>query len=134
MRRSSGHGLGSRTRRWSSVYLLGFLLAVAAAPHRHLNSLEDLVSEAPSDSGVFLETSPCDTGGETRIQPARLVDDDPCMACFHHDYSASMSPFFVLDQTFTALWNTPALPGLDVPEPASESPASRSPPDLARSS
>jgi hypothetical protein len=95
-----------------------------------LNSLEDLVSEGPSDSGVFLETDPSDPGGETRIQPARLVDDDPCMACFHHDYAASMAAIFVLDQTFSALRNVPALPEREAPEPATESLSSRSPPSL----
>ena|SRR5258706_7053422 len=133
-RGNSGRGLGSRARRWSSLYLLGFLLAVAATPHRHLNSIEDLVSEGRSDSGFFLETAPPDAGGEARVQAARLVDDDPCLACFHHDYSASMSAVFVLDQAFTALRSVPAPPALGVPEPVFESPASRSPPGPARSS
>ena len=129
-RGSSGHGLGGRARRWSSFYLLGFLLAVAGAPHRHLNSLEDLVSEGPSDSGFFLEVGPCDPGGETRIQPARLVDDEPCMACFHHDYSASAAAPFVFDLTFAALWKVPARPGIQVPQPDSDFSASRSPPPV----
>ena|SRR5438477_115977 len=131
MRRgSSDHRFGARARRWSSFYLLGFLFAVAAAPHRHLNSLEDLVSEGPSDSGSFLEAGPSDPGGETRIQAARLVDDDPCMACFHHDYSASASETFVFDLTFAALRKIPALPGLEMPEPVSGFSVSRSPPSL----
>lgn len=130
--RPSLPGIRSAPRRATSLYVLGFLLAVAAAPHRHLNSLEDLVSSGPSDSGIFVKTLSADPAGETRIQGACVVDDDPCLACFHHDYAAAVAASFVLDGTFTPLRYVPAPAGLAVSDPASEFPVSRSPPDLTR--
>lgn len=103
IRVTSGRRLVGRARRSVSLYLLGFLLTVAIAPHRHLNSFEDLLSEGPSDSGIFIESAPPDRTGGTRVQRARLVDDDPCMACFHSDYVASAQRLFVLNRTFTPL-------------------------------
>ena len=130
--RPSRPGIGCGPRRAASLYLLGFLLAVAAAPHHHLNSFEDLLSEGPSDSGIFIKAFPADPAGETRIQRACVVDDDPCLACFHDDYAASAAAPFVLDRTFTPLRDVLAPAGLAGPESASESLASRSPPDLTR--
>jgi len=111
-----------------SLYLLGFLLAVAVAPHRHLNSFADLLSEGPSDSGMFVQAGSSHADGEARIDRAFLVDDDPCLACFHHDYAATASTPFVIDRTLTPRREVQASPGPSVPEPTSESPASRSPP------
>lgn len=141
---SSGYGLASRTRRGASLYLLGFLLSVAVAPHRHLNSLEDLLSDGPSDSGVFV-ASPIgapESGG--CLSSSRLIDDDPCLACFHHDYSASfgssfhfsvslgLSPasFLPLERSLFPL--TPALAKAAIRAPPSESSAPRSPPSPAQ--
>ena len=121
-------GLRSRARRSASLYLLGFLLAVAVAPHRHLNSLADLLSEGRSDSGMFVEAGLPDAGGGALIRPARLVDDDPCLACFLHDYAASAPTALVVDQTLTPRLEVPASRERSVPETVSESPASRSPP------
>jgi hypothetical protein len=121
-------GLRSRARRFASLYLLGFLLAVAVAPHRHLNSFADLLSDGPSDSGMFVEAGPPDPAGGARIQPARLVDDDPCLACFHHDYAATASTSLVVVQTLTPHLEFLATARRSAPEPASEFLASRSPP------
>ena len=121
-------GLRSRARRSMSLYLLGFLLAVAVAPHRHLNSFADLLSEGQSDSGTFIDAGLSDARGKARIHSARLMDDDPCLACFHDDYAATASTAFVVDRTLTPHLEVPASARQSVPEPASESPASRSPP------
>ena len=121
-------GLRSRARRSTSFSLLAFLLAVAVAPHRHLNSLADILSEGRSDSGMFVQGGSSNAGGEARIVRAFLVDDDPCLACFHHDYAATASTPFVIDRTLTPRREVQASPGPSVPEPTSESPASRSPP------
>jgi hypothetical protein len=116
-RRPSARGLGSGARRGVSLYLLGFLLAVAVAPHRHINSLEDLLSDGPSDSGIFIEARPVDPTAATQVQSARLVDDDPCLACFHHDYDASAQQLFVLSRTFTPRQEIDALPVVTLADP-----------------
>jgi len=121
-------GLQSRARCSASLYLLGFLLAVAVAPHHHLNSYDDLLSDGPSDSGMFVEAGPADPAGAARIQPARLVDDDPCLACFHQDYAATASTSLVVVQTLTPHLEFLASARRSVPEPISEFLASRSPP------
>ena len=120
--------LRRRVRRSTSFYLLAFLLAVAVAPHHHLNSLADLLSEGRSDSGMFVQAGSSDADGEARIDRAFLVDDDPCLACFHYDYAATTSTSFVVDRTLTPRLEAPASARQSIPEPASESPASRSPP------
>jgi len=120
--------LRSRARRSTSFSLLAFLLAVAVAPHHHLNSFADLLSEGRSDSGTFIDAGLSDAPGEARIRSARLVSDDPCLACFHRDYAAAPSTTFVVDRTLTPHLEVPASARRSVPEPASESPASRSPP------
>ena len=130
--RPSRPGIGSAPRRAASLYLLGFLLAVAGAPHRHLNSLEDLLSDGPSDSGTFV-ASPVGAGGDgPSLSSSCAIDDDPCLACFHNDYAASPAAAILLAEDFVALSSIAALPGPAIPEPLSESPASRSPPDGPR--
>ena len=121
----------SLLRRLGAFYALAFLFAVAAAPHRHLNSVEDLLSDGLSDSGFFIEGRGADASREARVSGFRLMDDDPCLACFHHDYAASASVLFVLGETFRPLQRIPPLPGRAIPEPVTESPASRSPPNLS---
>lgn len=92
-RRLDGLGL----RRFAALYLLVFLAAVAAAPHRHLNALEDLLFDGPSDSGVVLEGSATlDPTAGTQWSSARFTDDDPCLACFHNDWATDTEPIAVL--------------------------------------
>jgi hypothetical protein len=128
----SGSGAPSKAfssgrRRLVAFYCLGFLFAVAFAPHRHLNSFEDLITDGRSDSGVFLEAWGA-ADGETRIGGLRWVDDDPCLACFHHDYASSAIALFVLAGSFTSLEPVPPHPDRPILEPVPGSPASRSPP------
>jgi hypothetical protein len=78
------------SRRFFALYGLIFFLAVAAAPHHHLNSIEDLLSDGPSDSGVFIEASgPGHPISGLGVHACRLVDDEPCLACFNHDFVAA---------------------------------------------
>jgi hypothetical protein len=77
---------------------------------------------------MFVQAGSSHADGEARIERAFLVDDDPCLACFHHDYAATASTPFVVDRTLTPHLEFLASPRRSVPEPASESPASRSPP------
>src|SRR5713101_3856980 len=103
-------------RRGAALYGVIFLLAVAFAPHRHFNSLEDLLSDGPSDSGIFVMSPVGAPEGSPSLSSSRLIDDDPCLACFHHDYAASARRLFVLRQTFTPLKEIPALSTLSVAE------------------
>jgi hypothetical protein len=111
---------------------VAFLLAVALAPHSHVNSFEDLLSDGPSDSGIFVaspvgvpESVPC-------LSSLRLIDDDPCLACFHNDYFASPAAIAVPSTGFVSLSQVSTPPDPAIPGPLSESPASRSPPDSLR--
>lgn len=108
-----------------------FFLAVAAAPHRHLNPIEDLLSDGPSDSGLVLAQTAPSEGGEPLVQPLRILDDDPCLACFLHDFVGAAAPVFVLSSPSTCLARigTVSLPA--IPEPATSIPASRSPPSFS---
>jgi len=81
-----------------------FLLAVAFAPHRHFNSLEDLLSDGPSDSGIFVMSPVGAPEGSPSLSSSRLIDDDPCLACFHHDYAASASSSFHFPAGSVCLW------------------------------
>src|SRR5262249_27850660 len=85
-------GLRERLRVLAALHGLAFFLAVAIAPHSHANSLEDLLSDGPSDSGIFVEQTSTTTEPGVWFQAARLVDDDPCLACFHNDFKAAAEP------------------------------------------
>src|SRR5215470_14089466 len=76
-----------RFGRGASTYLALFLLAVAAAPHQHLNDLEDLLLDQRSDSGVVAQTVGMARISENpTIQPVHVVQDIPCPACFTSDF------------------------------------------------
>jgi hypothetical protein len=80
----------SRCRRGAGIYLGFFFLAVAAAPHDHLNGLDDLLLDQPSESGVvFAAPAPAQGGGEKTWGPFELLQDVPCLACFTRDFAAS---------------------------------------------
>lgn len=81
----SGALRGSLPRRVGALYLLTFFLAAAAAPHRHRNDLDDLLSEGPSNSGILVEARPGGHEGRT-LEGFRLVPDESCLACFQHDF------------------------------------------------
>src|SRR5262245_62126245 len=86
--RLCGRGVGA--------YLAFFLLAVAAAPHRHLNDLEDLLLDQRSDSGILVEAvGTPDASAEPAFQPIRFVPDIPCPACFTRDFVSAPTPAFL---------------------------------------
>jgi hypothetical protein len=119
-------------RRFAAVYVLAFLAAVTLAPHRHLNSFEDLVSDGPSDSGIVLEASrPQDPMAGPRWSSARFTDDDPCLACFHNDWATEAIAFLVLAPRFSPTTLTRTLHDPLIPAPRAGARHSRAPPALA---
>lgn len=127
-RRLDGLGL----RRFGALYLLLFLAAVAIAPHRHVNAIEDLLSDGPSDSGLVLEGSwPQDPAAGPQWSSARFTDDDPCLACFHNDWATEPIALLVLAPTFrpTTLGRTLLLAAFPAPPPGPG--RSRAPPASA---
>jgi hypothetical protein len=88
--RPAGDGLRRCTRRVLSVCFLVLLTGAAAAPHRHKNDLADLLTEAPSDSGVFLDVAPIGGCDATPLaESVHWIDDDPCPACLPSDFVAA---------------------------------------------
>ena len=125
-------------REWmrilAALHGLAFFIAVAVAPHSHANSLEDLLSDGPSDSGIFMEqTSASAPEPGVWFRAARLVDDDPCLACFQNDFQAATEPVssILITPIFTLLAQTVVFPSSVEPTPPTEPPHSRAPPPIA---
>jgi hypothetical protein len=114
-------------RRCSAYFLLALFAAVAAAPHHHLNPVADLVSDGPSNSGRFAQF---DGDADLGFAAGSLVDDESCLACFHHDFVSSPAAHVAVVPIFQPLQreadrNTPAL-GHDLPaDTVSRAPPSR---------
>lgn len=97
-------------RRLAALHLLAFLSAAAMAPHRHINSIEDLGSDGPSDSGiVLLGSAQQNLSAGPQWDAVRFADDDPCLACFHNDWATEPIAFLILAPSFspTTLTRTP---------------------------
>jgi hypothetical protein len=77
--------LVTRWRRAAAVYLAVFFCAVAAAPHDHLNGLEDLLLDQPSDSGIIAQPLAHPVHGAA-VTPLHYVHDIACPACFTTDF------------------------------------------------
>jgi hypothetical protein len=115
-----------------SVYLVLFFLAVAAAPHHHLNGLEDLLLDERSDSGVLIETpASAGTAAGTALSSFHFVRDIPCLACFTHDFfcAAVSSTVFVSHLERLELGHPPA--DVSTPERFPGDTSSRGPPRLS---
>jgi hypothetical protein len=122
----------SRLRRSVAQGLIGFLIAVAIAPHQHRNSISDILSDGPSNSGVILEEDTTfDVASGPRLSRDRFIDDVPCLACFHHDFAAAAALWFQQTAILRFLGQAPKSPRPEPPEPSPEDPASRSPPSLS---
>ena len=125
---------GRGIRQLAGFYLLAFFLAVSIAPHRHANSFEDLITDGPSDSGVFAEGSPFDDPtAAPHWGSARVRNDDPCLACFHHDFDSATEviALLALSPTFASMPATPAPFELGCPDTPERPDRSRAPPALA---
>src|SRR5262249_40080968 len=106
-----------RCGRPMSAYLVFFLVAVAAASHRHVNDLEDLLLDQRSDSGIVIqEVGTPNVPGDLAFQPIRLVRDVPCPACFAQDVVSTPTPVFLFLADPAQLPLTPSL--ADAPRPA----------------
>jgi hypothetical protein len=120
----------SLPRRAVSFYGVAFLLAAAIAPHRHLNSIDDLVSDAPSDSGILDQAqSPDDPRAGLKMAACQIVEDRPCLACFQHDFAVTaVSPFRLVHHPhpLALCSKAPTSPAPVIPHGLL---ASRSPPD-----
>jgi hypothetical protein len=119
-------------RRAASGYLVLFFVAVAAAPHHHLNGLEDLLLDQRSDSGILTET-PAYTGAAAgaALCSVHFVKDIPCLACFTCDFfcAAASSIVFVSHLERLALGPPPA--NVLTPELLLGDTSSRGPPRLS---
>lgn len=83
----------SRVRRAVGTYLVLFLLAVAGAPHQHVNDLEDLLLDEPSDSGTLFENDGSwNVDERTGLTAFNVVQDHPCLACFNRDFVSAPAP------------------------------------------
>jgi hypothetical protein len=115
--------------RWiGAAYAIVFLAATSAPPHHHLNGIEDLLSDGPSDSGLVLVRRGFQSAGGSVIEAVQMFDDDPCLACFPHDFVAAASCVFVLSNPSTPRARIEAAPGHAAPQPGDRLQASRSPP------
>jgi hypothetical protein len=121
-----------RRRRLISVFLAIFFLAVAGAPHHHLDGLQDFLLDQPSDSGVVVAgcSNPPSSSGVPVLNGWRLIDDVPCPACFNNDFVSAISAAIVfraplVGATHVAVARTQAPP----PVLAKDAP-SRAPPAL----
>jgi hypothetical protein len=100
----------SWARRAGATYFALFFLAVAAAPHRHLNGLEDLLLDQRSDSGLITQAfGPPGTRQEPAVNPFRTIQDFPCLACFGGDFVAAPTPVILFTATLTPL-SAPTVP------------------------
>lgn len=119
----------ARTRRVGAAYFAFFFLAVAAAPHRHLNGLEDLLFDERSDSGLIVQVFGPPGGRETpALDRFRLVHDFPCLACFGGDFVCAATAPFLLTTVLAPLPLIPVPPTAAVPEIVPTDPSSRAPP------
>src|SRR5262249_3538179 len=108
--------LRSRCRRVAGVYLTVFFLAVAGAPHRHINDLEDLPLDQRSDSGVLVQTlGTTARDAAPALHPARVVHDVSCLACFTRDFVSAPTESIHFVPTLEPLLLLPDSPSAATP-------------------
>jgi hypothetical protein len=119
-------------RRATGVFLVLFFLAVTAAPHHHINGLEDLLLDQPSDSGMVIQIdAPFGCGDRSAWNAFSMVDDDPCPACFGNDFVWVPSQVFVSTPGLERLGiRADPISSADPPALPSEA-SSRAPPSLS---
>ena len=118
-----------RWRKASAWYVVAFFLAVASAPHHHLDPIADLLSDGPSNSGSFTQIlKPVGLGAG--IYAGSLVDDVSCLACFNRDFVASPAAAFALTPVLARLPHRPIPPTASRPQLFAAETSSRGPPEL----
>jgi hypothetical protein len=118
-----------RWRRVAASYLVLFFLAVAAAPHRHINDLEDLLLDQRSDSGILVQAlDSADRDAALAFHPVRVVHDVSCLACFTRDFVCATTGSFLLLAILTPLPLVPAQPATATPALVPADASSRAPP------
>jgi hypothetical protein len=129
-RQGSARYLG-HLRGAASVYLAFFFLAVAAAPHRHLNDFEDLSLDQRSDSGIILQgAGPASLAEEPAFRPIRQLHDVPCLACFTSDFLCAPTTLFSFFADLGVRPSFPCLRDAAMPAPMLVEATSRAPPRL----
>jgi hypothetical protein len=119
----------SRCRRAAGLYLVLFSLAVTAAPHHHLNDLEDLLLDQSSDSGlVVLKSGTAAPTPEKAFHSCRVVQDVACLACFNRDFVSVPTSAFTLVAVFALLPLRPEPPAIATPQLLPADTSSRAPP------
>jgi hypothetical protein len=122
----------SRCRQAAGFYLCLFFVAVAAAPHHHLNDLEDLLLDQMSDSGILVQTTgPLGTALAPAFNSSRMVRDVACLACFTRDFVAAPTASFLLVAVFSPLPLIPVPPLAATPALVPAETSSRAPPRLS---
>jgi hypothetical protein len=120
--------LSERVRRLAALYLALFFCAVAVAPHTHLNGLEDLLFDQPSDSGVIPQPAARLPERGPAVMPLRYIHDVPCLACFTRDFVASPAAVFAFVAVLAPLPVRPAPAPVSRPELVPAETSSRAPP------
>jgi len=118
-------------RRAAGIYLAAFFLAVAAAPHHHLNGVEDLLLDQRSDSGILVLADGTPSGPGPAFDPARFHRDVPCLACFSGDFVAAPAPAVAFVAILSPLPNRGTLPAAAVFDPHFTETSSRAPPSIS---
>ena len=121
-----------RIRRLFGAYLVLFFLAVSAAPHHHINDLDDLLLDQRSDSGLIPLPGPSGpSSGAPKITPLRLIQDVPCLACFTRDFFCSLAVTIVFVPSLTPLPSAPGLAAAARPYLVPADTSSRAPPRIS---
>jgi hypothetical protein len=116
-------------RRLLSVYFALFFVAVAAAPHHHVNALHDLLLDQRSDSGDLVQpANPSDPAAGPIIGAARIVRDVPCAACFMGDFVCNSTASFQFVADLAPLPHEPRPRELARPALLPASSSTRAPP------
>jgi hypothetical protein len=122
-------------RQWrhtAAVYLALFFLAIAAAPHHHLNGTEDIFLDQPSESGDVTQVlGPASPSGTWELNPIRVVADEPCLACFASDFVSAPPASFSFVMRPVPLPLRPAAPATAISKLILADPASRAPPRVS---
>lgn len=119
--------LETRWRRAAAVYLAVFFCAVAAAPHDHVNGLEDLLLDQPSNSGIIEQPLAHPIEGAA-VTPLRYVHDISCPACFTSDFVMTGAAAIAVVPLLTPFARRPDAATAAHPELLPAEPASRAPP------